>query len=289
MPLTAMAPPTRAARIRALRLRSMDGFPSRRRRACGTGPPPRPTGGGGEPVRQQPRVRAAASADVESAPTPKPNNNRLNINVHLDPGAILGKKDSNGGYNKTISIPTFGSLGAKLANKTIGSETGFFGVKTGTGARRKRESDLGSIDTYRWVRKLDEIMKVVKYDPSVREFVAKFENKTLVCQIGSKMPDTVSKVMRSCVPNVISDCPHDEAANKVCQSYTQLVHDTNAQKAYRNIDCAKCNGVDRKNATLKGCLMSTRTTGAGSLWGVEGKGNQNNEACDDPVLAEKFC
>lgn len=214
-----------------------------------------------------------------AASTAKPDNS-VKLNLHFDPGSVLsGNKDSNSGFNKDIKIPTFG-LSSKAINKTVGSDTGLFGAKI---SRSKRQTSQ-SHDYRKYTSKIEEIKKLVKYDSTYQELTAQYDGKLLVCKMSSKLPDTLKSHIRVCVPNLISECVND--STKVCPAYTEIVYEKKTKQAYRNKECALCNGV--ASTALTGCPQAVRA-GASSLFTSTGKAAGDDSACKDGSLAAKFC
>lgn len=224
----------------------------------------------------------SASSTVPSTVPNKSNNKNVKINLHFNPGAIFGNnKNANAGINEEFTLPSFGAS-TKILNKTIGSQTGIFGATIGRFKRQIRRENL-ELNFYEYSSKTDEILKTVKYNPNVQELVGKYNGKDFICRVIASISPEIKTYSRTCVPNVIDQCPNDPEATKLCQSYTQLVYKMST--AYKNRDCAHCNGIT--DAELSGCPPEVREGGS-SLFSVAGTGNPDSVACKVKD-SEKFC
>ncbi len=108
--------------------------------------------------------------------------------------------------------------------------------------RFRRATNL-EIDFYKYVNEWDAIALHAQYDTANKMWVSKYKSNYFVCEFDSKLPgDDVP--LRTCIPNVISECVNFENSIFVhgCQVKTGVVYDRRGF-AYRNKDCASCNGV----------------------------------------------
>lgn len=220
-----------------------------------------------------------STSKIAPSSTPKPDNGKVSVKLHFNPGAVLGgDKAADSGINKEINLPTFG-LG-KAINKTIGSNTGLFGVKIG----RSRRDTAPDIDYNKYASQVDDILKTVKYDANAQRFIANYNGKKFDCKFDFRKPN--DQYLRKCVHTLISECPAGQSdANALCQSYTAVVYEKSTKKAYRNKDCALCNGVAKENTT--GCPVTTRSEGS-SLFSTSSK-SVGDAGCSDDKVAAKFC
>lgn len=90
-------------------------------------------------------------------------------------------------------------------------------------------------------------------------FMSHYNDKVFVCRMYRGLPKELDKNVRPCVPNVIETCREESNSVDVqkCNSYTSIVYQKSGQKKkYRNIDCAKCNGVSPTDVT--GCPVTLK-------------------------------
>lgn len=131
----------------------------------------------------------------------------------------------------------------------------------------------------------EEASKFIKFDPSTRTFYSVYKEKNFTCSYGRITPKSLEPYLRPCEP-FVAECPNfgDQAFVRKCQSYTSIVFDNFG--AYKNKDCAACNGVVKK---LPGCFsLSVVNGGAASSLFSPVKANGANP-CDSAALKDKFC
>ena len=94
-------------------------------------------------------------------------------------------------------------------------------------------------------------------------FLSRYQDRLFVCRMYRGLPKQVDRNVRQCVPNVIETCAGEESAPdgtsalQKCRSYTSIVFEKREQKRrYRNVDCAKCNGV--APSELTGCPVTLK-------------------------------
>lgn len=169
-------------------------------------------------------------------------------------------------YNVPIKIPSIGSFNLQLT-------------------RQKRDSV--NIDFGKNAKDLDRILQNVRYDPYAKKFVSRFEGKDFICEFSSQMPKHFDLYVRKCVPNLISSCPPSASQEIVdkCQASTAIVYQKSSKKAFKNRDCAKCNGASE--ISLTGCPSEFQRVAASSLFSTTDKGS--SPPCNTPELKAKFC
>lgn len=133
---------------------------------------------------------------------------------------------------------------------------------------------------------LEEAKKRIRFDPLNKTFFSEYNGKLYECWYRREIPHALVPHFRDCVP-VISNCTNnDELSLELCQSYTSIVFDE-YKVAYKNKDCAYCNGV---STNLTGCANppDTRITGS-SLFTTFDKGSGHKPPCGNAKLKDKFC
>lgn len=132
---------------------------------------------------------------------------------------------------------------------------------------------------------LEEAKKRIQFNAQNKTFFSEYKGKVYECQYSRGIPNDLVPHVRDCVP-AISNCTSKKDLLKLCRSYTSLVYDIDSQIAYKNVDCARCNGV---SSNLYGCSHPpTRITGS-SLFTTSDKNSGKPPRCSDVKVREKFC
>lgn len=152
------------------------------------------------------------------------------------------------------------------------------------GKRAFSRSQPEFIDFEKYADIADKIALNAKYDSYNNKFVSKFNNKDFICEFQPILPENSERFTRKCVPFVVDTCPpsyKNEVVKRECAVHTNIVYNHKEKKAYRNKDCARCNGekeesVDGRPELTRGDLSSAFSVPASS--GVSG----------DPGRSKKF-
>lgn len=89
----------------------------------------------------------------------------------------------------------------------------------------------------------------LKFNGTLKLWQMTVGNRTENCTLRPIPPDDKQMFLRYCMLNVISNCSLNGSATSAgqkCPAYMSIVYDRNLV-AYRNEDCAKCNGVLKRN------------------------------------------
>lgn len=116
-------------------------------------------------------------------------------------------------------------------------------------SRDKRTAGRPYVNFEKYIDEWDSIALNASYDAGSRLWLSRRRHQTFVCEYESKLPTDVEDggggvPLRLCVPHVIAECSRFENAVQVheCRLRTAVVYDKRGL-AYRNKDCALCNGV----------------------------------------------
>lgn len=195
-------------------------------------PPFEELGGGGNDdydgeARLNVYMNAATSTDEQNG------GNRISgPGFILDVNLYLFNGSNPEGYDlQTLSLP-------------VRIETNTLPAAGSWNSRSKRDSEP-DVDFKKYRHLARKIAMNANYDPYTGKYISYYENKHFVCKFGALLPDGAELFTRKCVPNLIHDCPEEydkDTISDQCSLYTQVVYNVKSNNAYRNRDCARCNG-----------------------------------------------